>query len=468
MSFDVIALPSHFTSAYAHRVTESDISSVCQLETTSDTDLGQEGEGDISFEVNNPDISKGEKAELLQFLTQNRHAFAKDKSELRQSSIVTHVIDTQNSLPAAQRFYRTSPEKRAEIDRQIEENLSLGLIEPSTSEWHAPVVLVKKADNSWRLCCDYRKLNAITRPQSFPLPRLEDVWDVIGEQEATIFSTLDLSNGFNQLQMDPDSVHKTTFVTQNGQYQWHVHQYQYHGQYQWQYQWRGVAEDVHARTRREAELREEIQTLSEVGNSGVSAGATARTVVITHERKLPKFSGRPATDSDPEVGEWTREIRQHVAELPESQKIDTIVGNLTGDARDEVQLLEEGEKDTAEKILQFLWRTYRPIETLAELTLKLATRKQRPDETVQSYSLALMKLHQRIKKRDKGTLSEDSVKSTFVESMRDFALRRELRKLAKVNATMTFAQFRSLALEEFPEQCISAESSSSKEVLEGE
>ena len=225
-----------------------------------------------------------------------------------------------------------------------------------------------------------------------------------------------------------------------------------------------LREDVHARTRREAELREEIQTLSEAGNSGVSAGATARTVVITCERTLPKFSGRPATDSDPEVGEWTREIRQHVVELPESQKIDTIVGNLTGDARDEVQLLEEGETGTAEKILQFLWRTYRPIETLAELTLKMATRKQRPDETVQSYSLALMKLHQRIKKRDKGTLSEASIKSTFVESVRDFTLRRELRKLAKANATMTFAQFRSLALKEFPEECISAESSSSKEV----
>ena len=108
-----------------------------------------------------------------------------------------------------------------------------------------------------------------------------------------------------------------------------------------------LREDVHARTRREAELRGEIQTLSEAGNSGVSAGATARTVVITRERKLPKFSGRPATDSDPEVAEWMREIRQHVAELPESQKIDTIVGNLTGDARDEVQLLEEGEKGTA-------------------------------------------------------------------------------------------------------------------------
>ena len=98
----------------------------------------------------------------------------------------------------------------------------MGLVEPSTSEWRSPVVLVKKADGGWRLCCDYRKLNAVTRPQSFPLPRLEDVWDAIGEKKATIFSTLDFSNSFHQLGMDPQSAHKTAFVTQNGQFQWNV------------------------------------------------------------------------------------------------------------------------------------------------------------------------------------------------------------------------------------------------------
>ena len=75
------------------------------------------------------------------------------------------------------------------------------------------------------MCCDYRRLNAITRPQSFPLPRLEDVWDAIGEKQAKIFSTLDLSQGFHQIPMASDSVEKTAFVTQNGQFQWRVMPY---------------------------------------------------------------------------------------------------------------------------------------------------------------------------------------------------------------------------------------------------
>ena len=103
--------------------------------------------------------------------------------------------------------------KREEIDRQVEELLQLGLIKPSTSEWTSPVVLVKKPDGSWRLCCDYRKLNAVTKPQSYPLPRLEDVWDAIGEHNTRVLSVLDMSNGFWQLAMHPDSIEKTSFVT---------------------------------------------------------------------------------------------------------------------------------------------------------------------------------------------------------------------------------------------------------------
>ena len=82
--------------------------------------------------------------------------------------------------------------------------------------------MVKKADGSYRLTCDYRKLNSITETESFPLPRLEDVWDLVGESGATVFSTLDLASGFWQIQLDPETKHKTSFVTRNGQYQWEV------------------------------------------------------------------------------------------------------------------------------------------------------------------------------------------------------------------------------------------------------
>ena len=189
-TFSDITLPAKFTLTGAQTIPESGISDV--WETDADNVSSIEPISDISFDIDIPDITKSDRAALIKFLEENRHVFAKDKSEdLGFFPIITQTIDTQGSRPVAQRFYRTSPEKRSKIDRQIEENLALGLIEPSTSEWHSPVVLVKKADNSWRLCCDYRKLNQITRPQSLPLPRLEDVWDAVGENKAKVFSSLD-------------------------------------------------------------------------------------------------------------------------------------------------------------------------------------------------------------------------------------------------------------------------------------
>ena len=82
--------------------------------------------------------------------------------------------------------------------------------------------MVRKGDGTYRLTCDYRRLNAITECESFPLPRLEDVWDLVGESKATVFSTLDLASGFWQIQLDLETKHKTSFVTKNGQYQWEV------------------------------------------------------------------------------------------------------------------------------------------------------------------------------------------------------------------------------------------------------
>ena len=224
-SDEKVTLPAQFKLAHGSTVVDSD---VIQRPTSEFTDVAPvdvrptKQLSDIAFQIDNPHLTGSEVVELQQFLETNRHVFAADKSELGKCSIVAHHIDTRDATPVAKRFYRTSPEKRAEIDRQVEEGLQLGWIETSTSEWRSPVVLVKKADGSWRMCCDYRQLNAVTRPQFFPLPRLEDVWDAIGDNKATVYSVLDLSNGFHQLRMDPDSVHKTAFVTQNGQFQWRV------------------------------------------------------------------------------------------------------------------------------------------------------------------------------------------------------------------------------------------------------
>ena len=81
-------------------------------------------------------------------------------------------------------------------------------------------MLVKKRDGSHRFCVDYRSLNAVTTPDSFPLPRIEDLLDQLGESK--YFSTIDLASGFWQIRMHPSSQEKTAFVVPQGLYEFRV------------------------------------------------------------------------------------------------------------------------------------------------------------------------------------------------------------------------------------------------------
>ena len=121
------------------------------------------------------------------------------------------------AIPASITPYRMAPLELKELKLQLQELLEKGFIRPSVSPWGAPVLFVKKKDGTLRLCIDYRQLNKLTIKNKYPLPRIDDLFDQL--KGASIFSKIDLRSGYHQLRIKDADVHKTTFRTRYGHYE---------------------------------------------------------------------------------------------------------------------------------------------------------------------------------------------------------------------------------------------------------
>ena len=122
----------------------------------------------------------------------------------------------QPNLPT----FRMSPAELKEVKLQIEDLLNKGWIRPSSSPFGAPILFVRKKDGTLRMCVDYRRLNAITVKDRTPIPRVDELLDVLGK--ASVFTSLDLYKGYHQCRVVEEDVQKTAFKTHFGSFEFTV------------------------------------------------------------------------------------------------------------------------------------------------------------------------------------------------------------------------------------------------------
>ena len=118
------------------------------------------------------------------------YVFASSTADLGKTDRLQHSIPTWDTTPIRQPVRRVPPPQREEIRDLLNDMLERNVIEPSSSLWASPIILVRKKDATTRFCVNYRKVNEVTRKDAYPLPRINSTLDMLHVSQW--FSTLDL------------------------------------------------------------------------------------------------------------------------------------------------------------------------------------------------------------------------------------------------------------------------------------
>ena len=193
---------------------------VAAVQSSAVTNKEREPQLLAALQLDGPELTEDERRQITKLVSEYALLFALSKTELGRTMVVQHDINTADHRPIKQTPHRIPFSLRGKVVQLIDEMLEQGVIVPSSSPSASPIVLVAKKDGSTRFCVDYRKLNAITKVDVFPLPRIDDSLDLLSG--AKYFSSLDRTSGYWQVGMAPTAQEKTAFTTYTGLYEFQV------------------------------------------------------------------------------------------------------------------------------------------------------------------------------------------------------------------------------------------------------
>lgn len=136
-----------------------------------------------------------------------------------RTTVTEHQVYVGDATPIHQRLYQIPYSWRAAVKQELDQMLAENIIQPSTSPWATPIVLVPKKDGEIQFCADYHKVNQVAQFDAYLMQQVE-MFKSMGT--ASIISTFDLSKGYWQIPMAADSREKTAFATPFGLYEFEV------------------------------------------------------------------------------------------------------------------------------------------------------------------------------------------------------------------------------------------------------
>ena len=176
----------------------------------------------VTFEnvIMKDNLSAEQKGEVFRLIKKYEGIVAQNPKNPPRNNLTEHEIITEGNRPSYAKPRRIPLAWEKEIDTQVSEMLSNGIIRPSKSPWNAPIILVRKKDQSMRFVCDFRDLNDLTKKDTYPLPQIKDVIDKM--HGAKYWTTLDAASAYWSIPLSEESKEKTAFSVPRGKFEFEV------------------------------------------------------------------------------------------------------------------------------------------------------------------------------------------------------------------------------------------------------